>query len=398
MDINIRQWRNALFTIFALSGISFASWISRTPEVRDVLGASTATMGWIIFGLALGSIVGLLSASRFIARTGSRYVAVFSTLLIVTGLSIIGLGSFITLKEIVFIGLIVCGLGYGLAEVAISVEGVSLEHAANKTLLPALHGSFSAGTLIGAGLGSLAIAMKLPIVIHLILISVLGFVTVLLVYRFIPEGTGKEKADSKRETTESASKINVWKEPKTLLIGVIVLGMAFAEGSANDWLPLAMVDGFHVDHVTGTIIYGVFLTAMLIGRVTAGVFLDKYGRVPVLRFASVLAVIGIALVIFNSNLTIGILGVFIWGLGASIGFPVGLSAAGDNLKGAVERVGAVSIVGYSAFLIGPPILGLIGDVVGLLNAFIVVLITVIIAGFVSHAARKPTIAEKRPLN
>ncbi|WP_260288768.1 MFS transporter [Peribacillus aracenensis] len=100
------------------------------------------------------------------------------------------------------------------------------------------------------------------------------------------------------------------------LIGVIVLEMAFAEGSANDWLPLAMVDGFHVDHVTSTAIYGVFLTAMLIGSVTAGAFLDKYGPVPVLRFASVLAVIGMALVIFNSNFTIGVMGVFIWGLGA----------------------------------------------------------------------------------
>ncbi|MFJ7724604.1 MFS transporter [Neobacillus sp. NPDC097160] len=394
INTNLRLWRNALFIIFSLPGLSFASWISRTPEVRDALNASNGTMGLIIFGLASGSIIGLISASRFIVRTGARYAIVFSFLLIVVGLLIVGIGSFILLKWIIFMGLIVFGIGYGLAEVAINVEGSSLEHATNKTLLPALHASFSAGTLAGAGLGSLAISIHLSIIMHLIFISALVLTIILLLYKFVPEGTGKENVHSNKAINNSTPKVNIWKEPRTLLIGVIVLGMAFAEGSANDWLPLAFVDGFHVRHVTGTAIYGVFLAAMFIGRITAGLFLDKYGRVFTLRVSATLAVIGITLVIFNSNLTIGVIGVFLWGIGASIGFPVGLSVAGDDPNGSVARVGAVSIVGYCAFLVGPPVLGKLGDVVGLLNAFIIVLISVIIAGSVSHAARKPAIATK----
>ncbi|UYT88874.1 MFS transporter [Priestia megaterium] len=388
INLNIRLWRNTLFIVFFIPGFSFASWISRTPEVRDILNASNGTMGLIIFGLATGSIIGLISANRFIVRTGARYITVFSILLIVLGLLIVGVGSFIPSKEIIFMGLMIFGIGYGLAQVAINIEGASLEHKTNKTILPALHASFSAGTLSGAGFGSLAIFIHLPITFHLMIISFLLLITILLIYKFIPEGTGKEKGNSDKEIDQSTSKINVWKEQRTLLIGLIVLGMAFAEGSANDWLPLVFVDGFHVEHAVGTAIFGVFLIGMFIGRISAGGFLDKYGRVPVLRVSSVLAIIGITLVIFTSNLTIGVIGVFVWGLGASIGFPVGLSASGDDPNGAVARVGAVSLVGYCAFLVGPPVLGLLGDFVGLVNALIFVLIFVVLAGSVTNAAKK----------
>ncbi|NRG31499.1 MFS transporter [Niallia circulans] len=389
LEKRILLWRNALFILFLLPGLSFSSWISRTPEVRDLLSASTATMGWIIFGLAFGSIIGLLSANKVILQTGARYTAVCSIILIAVGLAIVGVSVFATLSSGVFWGLVIFGVGYGLAEVAINVEGAALEHAAKKTLLPALHASFSAGTLIGAGLGALAITLNLSVMTHLLFICLMVLVILISTYRFLPTDTGKSVNEGTEETVTKTTIVNVWKEPRTLLICLIVLGMAFAEGSANDWLPLAMVDGFMVEPAIGTAIYTVFLTAMFVGRIGGGFFLDKYGRVPVLRVASGVATIGLALVIYTSNLPIAIIGVFFWGLGASLGFPVGLSAAGDDPNGAVSRVGIVSVAGYTAFLVGPPILGMIGEKTGLLNAMIIVLFIIIIAGLVSHAAKKP---------
>ncbi|MFW7186064.1 MFS transporter [Lysinibacillus sp. BNK-21] len=382
-------WRNALFILFLLPGLSFTSWISRTPEIRDLLNVSTATMGWIIFGLAFGSIIGLLSANKVILRTGARFTAVCSITLIEVGLALVGVGVFAASSSGVFLGLVIFGVGYGLAEVAINVEGAALEHAAKKTLLPALHASFSAGTLIGAGLGALAITLNISVMMHLLFICLLVLVILWSAYRFLPGDTGKSVNEGTEETVTKTTVVNVWKEPRTMFICLIVLGMAFAEGSANDWLPLAMVDGFTVEPAIGTAIYTVFLTAMFVGRIGGGFFLDKYGRVPVLRIASGVATIGLALVIFTSSLPIAIMGVFFWGLGASLGFPVGLSAAGDDPNGAVARVGIVSVAGYTAFLVGPPILGMIGDKIGLLNAMIIVLFIIIIAGLVSHAAKKP---------
>jgi cyanate permease len=119
------------------------------------------------------------------------------------------------------------------------------------------------------------------------------------------------------------------------------------------------------------------------------IILDRFGRVPVLRGSAVLAIIGLIMVIFGPTLWVAIIGIVFWGLGSALGFPVGMSAAADDPATAAARVSAVATIGYLAFLIGPPLLGALGEAVGLLNALLVVLVLVVIAGVSSGAAREP---------
>lgn len=388
--------RNILFLLFALPGVAFASWVSRTPVIRDILHVSTAEMGIIIFGLAAGSLLGLLSAGNVISRIGGRSVILGSALLIVIGFVIVGLGTAFSLTSIVFVGLVIFGGGYGTAEVALNVEGSAVENQLNKTLLPAFHGSFSLGTLVGAVIGSGAAALHIPVVIHFGAMAAMIATVILYLYRYLPHDTGKEKVISTYKVGSNIKvQLAVWKERRILLIGIIVLGMAFAEGAANDWLPLTMVDGYGVDSLTGSYMYGLFVAAMTIGRFTGGFILNKYGRVPVLKGSAVLAAVGITLVIWGQHDLLAGLGILLWGLGASLGFPVGLSAAGDDPHGAAIRVGAVATIGYIAFLVGPPGLGLLGEQVGLLHALIVVLIGVMVAGLISGAAQPVGMKEKK---
>lgn len=170
--------------------------------------------------------------------------------------------------------------------------------------------------------------------------------------------------------------------------------MTFAEGSANDWLSLAMVDGHGVDHATGATIFAVFVAAMTVGRVAGAFLLDRYGRVRVLRVSAVAAAIGLSMVIFGPTVAFAVVGVVFWGLGSALGFPVGMSAAGDDPRNAAARVSAVATIGYGSFLIGPPLIGVLGDRVGLLHALAVVLVLVALAGACSSAAREP--AGSRP--
>ncbi|PNQ82979.1 MFS transporter [Paenibacillus sp. F4] len=394
--MNPRVIRNILFLLFALPGVAFASWVSRTPIIRDILHVSTAEMGIIIFGLAAGSLLGLLSAGNMISRIGGRAVILGSAILIVIGFVIVGLGTAFSLTSIVFAGLVIFGGGYGTAEVALNVEGSAVENQLQKTLLPAFHGSFSMGTLVGAVIGSGAAALHIPVVVHFGAMAVMIAAVTFYYYRFLPHNTGIEKeVPTQKVGTNLKAQLVVWKERRILLIGIIVLGMAFAEGSANDWLPLTMVDGYGVDSLTGSYMYGLFVAAMTIGRFTGGFILDKYGRVPVLKGSAVLAAIGIILVIWGQHYLIAGLGVVLWGLGASLGFPVGLSAAGDDPRGAAIRVGAVATIGYIAFLVGPPGLGFLGEHIGLLHALIVVLVGVIVAGWISGAAQPIEVKEKK---
>jgi predicted MFS family arabinose efflux permease len=385
----IKLWRLSIYFIFALPGFSMASWVSRTPTIRDALGASTAQMGWIIFGMAVGSIVGLMSASHLIAHKGGRFVMVTGLVISSIGLIIVGVGgSSIINSIIVFLGLAIFGFGNGICDVAMNVEGTAVEGVTKKSLLTGFHAAFSVGTLFGAIAGSVATKSGISVPVHITFAAIVTVLSIIFLARFVPIGTGKENNDDSNEPPMSArERMAVWKEPRTILISIIVLGMAFAEGSANDWLPLIMVDGYNVTPTMGSFAFGLFVAAMTVGRAIGGLLLDRLGRVLVLRISALLAIVGLLIVIFGGSYAFATIGIVLWGLGAAFGFPVGLSAAGDDPRGVAARVSAVATAGYLAFLVGPPFLGFIGEMIGLLRALIVVLITVTIAGLLSQAAK-----------
>lgn len=377
--------RNALFLLFALPGVAFATWISRTAAARDILGVSNAEMGWILFGLSVGSIIGLLSASHFIDCKGARDVIIGSMFFIIVGLLCLGINIYFVSSIGAFGSLLVFGIGYGLAEVSLNVEGSSIEQKLGTTLLPKFHGFFSVGTLVGALSGSVAASLHIPILYQFLAILVVFLLLVCMVYRFLPNGTGKKE---KSRNKKRAKRTSLRMEKKVLLIGLFVLGMAFAEGSANDWLPIVMVDGHQQSVVTGSIMYTIFVLAMTLARMCSSYFLDQFGRVAVIRATIIMAIIGISIVIFGSNSYFLAVGVLLWGIGAALGFPIGLSAAGDDRENATSNVATVSIIGYTAFLVGPPFLGILGESFGIRNALLAVLLFVLLSGIVSSVTRE----------
>lgn len=279
------------------------------------------------------------------------------------------------------------GFGNSICDVAMNVEGTMIEQAVRKSLMTGFHAAFSVGTSIGAILGWLALKASLPVFVHLGVVGVLAAFLIIILSRFVPHGSGKETPGENGEPVPTTKdRMAVWREPRTIMLGVIILGMTFAEGSANDWLPLIMVDGYDTTPTNGTIGYGSFVAAMTIVRAAGGMLLDRFGRVIILRLSAIFAFVGLLIVILAHHYVIGIIGVVLWG-GASFGFPVALSAAGDNPKNVAARVSAVATAGYTAFLVGPPLLGMIGNSVGLRLALIAVLVGVTASGLFSKAAK-----------
>jgi len=388
------SWRNAMFVIFAMCGIGMASWVARVPAVRDALQASTLEMGILIFGIAAGSIVGLLASSHIIARLGARRTMALCFTVGPAGFVVAGLGaSFGPSFVVVFIGLAIFGSGLSICDVAMNVSGAANERALRRAIMPIYHAFFSFGTMVGAGLGALAEAIQLPIWIHIAAIAVLMFGAAQFALRYLQSEhiieDGDEAVADDDHSKSWRGRLSIWRDPRTIFIGLIVLGMAFAEGSANDWLALAMVDGHHVDNASGALMFGIFVTSMTVGRLCGVFLLDRFGRVPVLRGSALLAIAGLIIVIFVPDATIAIIGIVMWGLGSALGFPVGMSAAADDPKTAAARVSAVATIGYCAFLVGPPVIGVLGEHFGILNALLVVLVLVTIAGLASGAAREP---------
>ena len=116
-----------------------------------------------------------------------------------------------------------------------------------------------------------------------------------------------------------------------------------------------------MSEAAGAAVFGVFVVGMTIGRTAGTVALDRWGRVPVLIGTIGLAAVGAGLAVLAGSGPVALVGVALWGLGASLGFPVGMSAAADEEAHAPARVSVVAVIGYTAFLAGPPLVGLLGD-------------------------------------
>ncbi|MSL94079.1 MFS transporter [Escherichia coli] len=361
-----RTW--ALFMFFFLPGLLMASWATRTPAIRDILSVSIAEMGGVLFGLSIGSMSGILCSAWLVKRFGTRNVILVTMSCALIGMMILSLALWLTSPLLFAVGLGVFGASFGSAEVAINVEGAAVEREMNKTVLPMMHGFYSLGTLAGAGVGMALTAFGVPATVHILLAALVGIAPIYIAIQAIPDGTGKNAADGTQHGE---------------------LAMAFAEGSANDWLPLLMVDGHGFSPTSGSLIYAGFTLGMTVGRFTGGWFIDRYSRVAVVRASALMGALGIGLIIFVDSAWVAGVSVVLWGLGASLGFPLTISAASDTGPDAPTRVSVVATTGYLAFLVGPPLLGYLGEHYGLRSAMLVVLALVILAAIVAKAVAKP---------
>ncbi len=382
------------------TGVSMASWVARTPAVRDALEVSTGSMGLVLFGLSIGSMAGVLASGGLVRGHGGRRVIALGAGLLVAGLLVIAGGATLEVSAGVFGGLALFGAGMGLAEVAFNIEGAAVERALGRPVLPVLHGCFSLGTVIGALVGMGLTAVRFPVGWHLAAVAVAVAAAAVWTVRAVPAGTGREEPEAGDDgrTGGWRAQVAVWRDRRLVLIGLIVLAMAFAEGSANDWLPLLMVDGHGTSATAGSLTFMLFAVAMTTGRFTGGPLLVRYGPTAVVRASALVAAVGVALVVFSDNALLAGAAVVLWGLGASLGFPVTISAAGEGARNASARVAAVSTAGYAAFLVGPPSLGFLADHVGLRNAMVVVLVLLGGAALITRALRTPSsgAGEERP--
>lgn len=372
--------RNAVGLTFFLNGLVFSSWVSRIPEVRSSFELTNGRLGLVLLAIALGSVMALPTTGAVINRWGTVRVVRAGALAATLGMvaAALGLGHVL---PVTVAGLFVYGLGIGVWDVAMNVEGAEVERGLRRTIMPRFHAGFSGGTVVGALLGVVLIELDVPAAAHLVGIVALS---VALVWRSAPSFLPVVETHEEQRTSAARA----WLEPRTLLVGVMVLALAMTEGTANDWLAVALVDGHDVSHAVGVGGFAVFVLAMTAGRVAGTGLIDRFGRVRVLWGTMVLAGAGVLLIVFADHVVLVVLGIVLWGVGASLGFPVGMSAAADDPLRAAARVSVVSTIGYAAFLAGPPFLGFVGDEVGTLKALLVVAVLLMPAALVVPAARE----------
>lgn len=392
-DARVRLATRATYAAFIGSGFSMASWATRIPQVRDGLGLTPSRLGLVLLAIAAGSIVSLVLAGQIVSRFGSRRTVAAMAALLGVALSAVAVGFQYGVVWVV-IGLFFFGFANGAWDVAMNVQGAIVERKLGRAIMPRFHAGFSVGTVAGALVGAAVIALDLSVTTHLI-ITALAVATVVIwsVRSFVPD-TG---ADDPVEPESGLSRtLATWREPRTLLVGVLVLAFAFAEGTGIDWISVAVIDDYGAPATVGTLAFAVFLAAMTVGRWFGPGILDRYGRVQVVRALALICLAGLLLFVFGGNTPIAFAGALLWGLGASLGFPVGMSAAADDPKRAAPRVSVVASIGYCAFLGGPPLVGFLGDHITVQRGLIAVAVLLGVALAVAGALR-PLDADGMPV-
>lgn len=375
-DPAVRAARNAVAAVFFSAGFIYASWASRIPQIRALLGVGPGVLGLVLLSGAVGSALGTSLSGLLIGWLGELRTVVVMAWAAVAGLIVAAAGCQLGSAGIPVVagGLFVFGFGNGAWDVAMNVQGAAVERELGRAILPKFHAGWSIGTVAGAGAGAVMVALHVPVPVHLIAAALIVAVAVpAAARRFLPSARTADHPDADHPDPGPPRRraLAAWTDPRTLLIGLFVLCMAFTEGTGNDWLSLGVIDGYHTIAALGTLTFALFLAAMTAGRWFGPGLIDRYGRVPVLRVCCATALAGLLMIVFGGLLPVALAGAILMGLGTSLGFPVGLSAAADDPRYAAPRVSTAASIGYLAFLAGPPAIGFLGDQVGVLRSITV---------------------------
>ncbi len=385
--------------VFALAGLLFATWFSRIPKVRDSLELQPSTLGAILLVGAGGSLLAMPLTGLVVNRIGARATVILGSSLACLGMagaaSAAQWGTPAHLAPALFVAM----MGIGTCDVAMNFAGARVEQGLRRAIMPWFHAGFSLGSVAGAALGTLAARANLDLIVHIGAIGVIVALTTFAVsFGFLPELPKPKSMDDDGAPDSSRPSRPWWAgwaEPRTVLVGVIVLAAALTEGAAADWLALAVVDGFGVGNDTGALGFTIFVVAMTVVRF-AGVFLlAVFSRVVVLRTSVALAITGLAMFTLSTDLRVALVGVVLWGAGAALGFPIGMSAASDDPEYAATRLSTVATIGYVAMLAGPPALGLLADHVGYRMALLAIMVP-LLAGLMATKAATPTEPTRPP--
>lgn len=374
----------ATFVVFGINGLVFASWAARIPAVTEILRITSGQMGTLLLCTAVGSLLALPTAGLVVGRIGTANAVRFGGVL--AAAAGVGIALSLSVASIpgTAVSLFFFGIAIGLWDVSQNIEGADVEHRLRRTIMPQFHAAFSGGAfigaLVGAGLSNLGVGLPA----HLLAIAGVVLVATLVAPRYflphaasvLPEGEAKP-----------AKGPSAWRDSRTLLIGVVVLGATLTEGAGNDWIAKASVDGLGTADSTGALMFALFVLAMTAMRFLGGRVIDAYGRVAVLRASMAAAAVGLGLFVLAGNVWIAAAGAALWGIGAALAFPMGMSAAADDPQRAAARVSVVSTLGYVSFLAGPPLLGYLGDLVGIHQALLAILAPIVVALLLAGAAR-----------
>ncbi len=361
METTLRRARLAVTITFIINGFTAGTFVARIPDFKRILDVSNGTLGLSLLFVSIGVFVALKPAGRNAAKFGSQPVIFWSTL--VLAISCILVGLLFNLQWFWF-SLFIFGFAIATQDVSMNAHAVVVEQRANRRLMSVFHGMFSVGTLIGGVLGGLFSQWEVtPMQQAMTLAGIYVIAALLIKPLFLPAEVDKHDFST---GARAKHPFIFW------IFGLFGLFAAISEGAAGDWGGVLARDAFGATPFISTLPYIVFCTAMIIGRFSGDYLAHRFGASIIIATGGLISGTGLTAGLFIGGVPAIMVAWFLLGLGLSVVIPLMFSSAGTlastkyaGIIAPSEAVAKVSGVSYFGFVIGPPLIGFIADVIEL---------------------------------
>lgn len=382
----LRAARQALSMVFLVNGAVLATWVSRIPAIKAALTLSDGQLGLALLGMAVGALIAFPLTGWLASRFGSRLVTITAGALYCLVLPLLALApSLLTLTLV----LMLFGGFNGAMDVAMNANGVEVEERYGRRILSSLHGLFSLGGLIGAGLGALAAYVELAPLPHFGIATLVLALTLLLVGPRLLASPIKPTSSS----ADASDHAPLFALPTKAVLGfgLIAFCAYISEGAMADWSAVYLRGSLGTSAAFAASGYAAFSLTMTITRLVGDALVTRLGPMRVVRFGGLLSGVGLGAALLLASPISTLLGFACVGLGMATIVPLVFSAAGRTAGVAPSTaIAAVATMGYSGLLAGPPLIGFLAEVVTLRVALgsvaVLGIMIALLSGYVRRAA------------
>jgi hypothetical protein len=346
--------RVATAGIFAANGAAIATWVAQIPSVQERLAISKSVIGLALLCMAAGALVAMPLTGQLLARRPSAGV---TRIAIAVQCVLVPLPLLAPSPVLLGAFLMIFGAANGVCDVGMNAHGVAVEKAIGRPILSGLHGGWSVGGLAGAGGAALGAALGADPRVEAAVagLVVLAFASVI----------GRHLGAYSTAEAGPAPKLRV--PPRgVVLLGALCFAIMVTEGAMGDWSGIYLRDETGAARGVASLGFAGFSLGMAAGRFTGDALVARLGATPILRAGAALVVVALGGLLAAQQSELGVAGFTLVGLGVANAVPLLFSFAG-RVRGTASApaLAAVFTMGYTGFIVGPPVIGVLADAIGL---------------------------------
>lgn len=374
-----RYYRIGVSVFFFIQGLTFATWASRIPDIKNMLQLSDAALGGVLFALPVGQLTAMGLSGYLVSRFGSKNTLTIAACLYPAGMVLLGTVSSVwQLTAALFF----FGVAGNLSNISVNTQGVGVERLYRRSIMASFHGVWSLAGLLGGIIGAFMVADHIPPFAHFCIVYGITFLLMLVARRYVLPRDAQPAVKEKK---------NIFVKPDRyiIILGIIAFACMICEGTMFDWSGIYFDKVVHAPANLTRLGYIAFMFTMTAGRFTADWMITQFGIERILKASGIFILTGMLIATAFPTVLAATIGFLLVGIGTSSVVPMVYSLAGRSktmLPGVA--LAAVSSIGFLGFLIGPPIIGFISELTNLRISFALIAIlglgTTIMAGKVKE--------------